>query len=67
MVKAGYIQPDEALYREKEDILTEEATTTEFGMQRATNIFFDHVVNVRQDLLSPQYDQFYDASVPTSN
>ena len=66
MVKAGYIQPDEVrLAHIDRAVFTDESRMTELGMQRATNVFYDHVLNFRQDLLSPQYEQFYDASLAT--
>ena len=61
MVKAGYVHPDEILESSGENVL-DEVATTQIGMQRASQIFLDHVVNVNQDLLSPQYSQFYEAA-----
>ena len=68
MVKAGYIQPDEVrLGHVDKTIFDDESRVTELGMQRATDVFYDHVLNLRQDLLSPQYEQFYDASISSSH
>ena len=61
MVKAGYVHPDEILESSNESVL-DEVATTEIGMQRASQIFLDHVVNINQELLSPQYSQFYEAA-----
>ena len=66
LVKAGYIQPDEVLYQVDQELLMDEDRMTEVGMQRATNVFYDHVLNVKPDLLSPQYDQFFEASVASN-
>ena len=46
MVKAGYVHPDEILESNKNDNVLDEAQTTELGMQRASQIFLDHVVNI---------------------
>ena len=55
MVKAGYVHPDEILESNNHENVLDEAKTTELGMQRASQIFLDHVVNVNYDLISPQY------------
>lgn len=46
MVKAGYVHPDEIIDSKNNDNVLDEAKTTELGMQRASQIFLDHVVNV---------------------
>ena len=65
MVKAGYVHPDEILESSNESVL-DDVATTEIGMQRASQIFLDHVVNINQELLSPQYSQFYEAAEASS-
>ena len=67
MVKAGYVRPNEVLYQAENDLVSNEEKMTELGMQRATSVFYDYVLNFRQDLLSPQYQQFYEASVETTD
>ena len=53
MVKAGYVHPDEILDSGRNENVQDETRATELGMQRASQIFLDHVVNVNQELISP--------------
>lgn len=54
LVRGGYMDPNEALLGVSDNI--------EHRMERASQLFYDLVVNQQPDLLSPQYDQFYDAA-----
>jgi hypothetical protein len=53
-VKGGYLGPEEALLGA--------ADTTDTRMERASTVFYDLVLNHSPELLSPQYDAFYDAA-----
>ena len=46
MVKAGHVHPDEIIDSNNNENVLDEAKTTELGMQKASQIFLDHVVNV---------------------
>jgi hypothetical protein len=55
LVKGGYIEPDEA-----SAVLASEPFDQR--MQRASDIFYDYVVNYAPELISPQYNSFYEAA-----
>ena len=54
LVKGGFIDPEEAL---KIPILDQKQK-----MERAVDVFYDFVLNQHQELLSPQYEQFLEAT-----
>lgn len=53
LVKAGYLGHDEQ----------DKPATFKYRMERAADIFYDHTNTYNPDLMSPTYDQFYDAAV----
>jgi len=55
LVKGGYVEPDEAL-----SVMTNEPFDQR--MQRASDIFYDYVVNYAPELISPQYNSFFEAA-----
>ena len=55
LIKAGYLQPEE----KGEGYNTVGA----LGMDAAVEVFYDYVLNYYPEALSPQYEQFYEASV----
>ena len=55
LVKGGYVEPDEAL-----SVLTTEPFDKR--MQRASDIFYDYVLNYAPELISPQYNSFIEAA-----
>jgi hypothetical protein len=55
LVKGGYIEPDEAV-----SALASEPFDQR--MQRASDIFYDYVVNYAPELISPQYNSFFEAA-----
>jgi hypothetical protein len=55
MVRAGYINPEEA---EKFTA----AQPYEARMDRASQIFYEYVQNYAPELISPQYEEFYQQS-----
>lgn len=54
LVKGGYLEPEEALLGASESI--------DERMQRASSVFYDVVMNHQPELLSPQYETFYNAA-----
>ena len=54
LIKAGYMQPDEKESNEK--------MVGTLGMDAAVEAFYDLVFNYHPEALSPQYDNFYQAS-----
>jgi len=55
MVKAGYLEPNEAEnFKSKQPF--------QIRMERAARIFYDYVQNHVPELMSKNYDQFYTAS-----
>lgn len=57
LVKGGYMGPEEALLGAADNM--------EQRMDRASNVFYDLVLNQSPELLSPQYEEFYDAATAT--
>jgi uncharacterized protein YjgD (DUF1641 family) len=57
LVRAGYLDPTEALEGSQESI--------DDQMHRASEVFHDMILNHNPDILSPQIDQFYDAATAT--
>ena len=55
LVKSGYLDADEALQH-----LANESFDSK--MQRATQVFYDYVVNYAPEVLSPQHEEFYQAA-----
>lgn len=58
LVRAGYIEPEEA---EKFSA----SQPYEARMERAAKIFYEYCQSYAPELISPQYDQFYEASRET--
>jgi hypothetical protein len=56
LVKAGYVDPNEAAA-----VSALAAEPFEQRMQRASDVFYDYVVNYAPELMSPQYNDFYEA------
>jgi hypothetical protein len=54
LIKAGYLQPDEV-------VVNEQVQVGALGMDAAVEVFYDLVLNYHPEVLSPQYDDFYDA------
>lgn len=59
LVKGGYLDPHEALVGQHDSI--------ERRMERASSVFYELAINFNPELLSPQYNTFYDAAKPESN
>ena len=59
LIKAGYLSPDEQK-------VGEDVSIGNLGMDAAVEVFYNMVMNYHPNALSPQYDQFYDASVEAS-
>ena len=57
LVKGGYIEPDEA-----SAVTALASEPFDKRMQRASDIFYDYVVNYAPELISPQYNSFYEAA-----
>jgi hypothetical protein len=55
LVKGGYLDPEEALKGVAE--------TLEERMERASSVFYDMVNSYTPELLSPEYNKFYEAAV----
>jgi hypothetical protein len=56
LVKGGYLDPNEAAG----SVLSNEAFDER--MQRASDVFYDYVINYSPELLSPQHSKFYEAA-----
>lgn len=54
MIRAGYINPEEAKNLPE--------SSYDSRMERASEIFYDYVQNYAPELMSPQYQGFFDAS-----
>ena len=57
LVKGGYLEPEEAA----SSVLSQEPFDQR--MQRASDVFYDYVVNYAPELLSPQHNNFYETSI----
>lgn len=57
LVKGGYLDPQEAA----DSALSNEPFDQR--MQRASDVFYDYVINYAPELLSPQHNKFYEAAV----
>jgi len=55
LVKGGYLNPEEA-----EQMLATQPYDAR--MDRASEIFYEYVQNYATELISPQYDKFYQAA-----
>lgn len=55
LIKAGYLHPDEQM-------VNEDVQVGALGMDSAVEVFYDLVLNYHPEVLSPQYDNFYDAA-----
>lgn len=58
LIKAGYLHPEEQL-------VNEDVQVGALGMDSAVEVFYDLVLNYHPEVLSPQYDSFYDAATDT--
>lgn len=56
LIKAGYLTPEERVINQDEQL-------GELGMEAASQVFFDLVLNSHPEAYSPQYDAFYEASI----
>ena len=54
LVKGGYLDPHEALVGQHDSL--------ERRMERASTVFYELALNFNPELLSPQYNAFYEAS-----
>jgi len=59
LIKGGYLDPQEALFGQQDSL--------EKRMKRASSVFYDLALNFNPELLSPQYNVFYDAASHASN
>lgn len=55
LVKGGYLDPHEALIGQHDSV--------ERRMQRASQVFYEMALSYSTELLSPQYNSFYEAAV----
>ncbi|CDW84758.1 UNKNOWN [Stylonychia lemnae] len=63
LVRAGYLDPEEALKHFSQEPF-------ENRMERAASVFYDYVINYAPEMLSPQHEAFYQAaqeSIKNSN
>jgi hypothetical protein len=58
LVKGGYLDPHEALVGQHDSI--------ERRMERASSVFYEMALSFNPELLSPQYNAFYDAATGKS-
>ena len=58
LVKGGYLDPHEALVGQHDSL--------ERKMERASTVFYELALNFNPELLSPQYNAFYDAATAKS-
>ena len=56
LVKGGYLHPDEVLSTDNEERLSNR-------MKKASQVFYDMMINENPELISPQHQAFYDAAV----
>lgn len=61
LVKGGYMEPEEAV---QWTTLVQEPFDSR--MNRASDVFYDYVVNYAPELLSPQYASFFEAAKQVS-
>lgn len=54
LVKGGYLDPHEALVGQHDSV--------ERRMERASSVFYEMALSFNPELLSPQYNAFYDAA-----
>ena len=59
LVKGGYLDPHEALVGQHDSL--------ERRMDRASSVFYELALNFNPELLSPQYNAFYDAATAQQN